>query len=445
MDFPYIRAWVAAILSAYLFSLVAAHPGGGQSEGGIDFAPRAGLRHHPRPFPLGPEEPRPSYYLYVWCSPDDAATPDFVATFAATSLRDGQPPTYLGRTVIPTRGNEAHHVSVSRDGRILFAGGLLSFRHDQASNFFFDLRNPARPRYLRSSRPPNGVAADAAYSLSNGGFLVTMMGGRERGAGGRVVEYDAQLNLVGEYPRRAHNVPAGFHPHGLAVDEAHNLMVTSDYVDPHSTLHPTSGVLTGNTVRVWDFAARRITHTLLVNATAQGVMDVALVGTTHNCPGCVIASSVSDGRLYLVDPLRGHTQVAFDSGIAGAGFHVLMTNRRRDRLWVTAALTGAIYMLDVSDPYNVRSLSVLQMGATATPHFITLSPDEATLVVSDYFVDQHDFGVVRCPGDKVVHFVALGTSSMEVISAMDLDFKILFPDLGVVNPHGMALVPTSIE
>jgi hypothetical protein len=33
-----------------------------------------------------------------------------------------------------------------------------------------------------------------------------------------------------------------FNPHGISIDEAHNLMVTSDYVCPVSTLHVSGGV-----------------------------------------------------------------------------------------------------------------------------------------------------------------------------------------------------------
>src|SRR4051812_19873789 len=67
-------------------------------------------------------------YLYVWAGDQARSAPDFLAVvdFDSSSARYGR--------VIATRplsgpgasGNEPHHVGLSRDGRVLALGGLLS-------------------------------------------------------------------------------------------------------------------------------------------------------------------------------------------------------------------------------------------------------------------------------------------------------------------------------
>src|SRR6185295_20314824 len=76
-------------------------------------------------------------------------------------------------------GNEPHHVGLSADGKVLACGGLLSVLKGQKEIFFFDVSDPARPRFLSSEDPPRSAITDEFFALGGGGFLVTMMGGAE--------------------------------------------------------------------------------------------------------------------------------------------------------------------------------------------------------------------------------------------------------------------------
>ena len=51
-------------------------------------------------------------------------------------------------------GNEPHHVGLSRDGRTLALGGLLSVLRGQDQVFFFDVSDPRHPTFIRSDNPP---------------------------------------------------------------------------------------------------------------------------------------------------------------------------------------------------------------------------------------------------------------------------------------------------
>ena len=54
--------------------------------------------------------------------------------------------------------------------------------------------------FLASHNPPQSAITDEFAPLSNGGFLVTLMGGADGAHPGRVVEYDANRNFVRAWP-----------------------------------------------------------------------------------------------------------------------------------------------------------------------------------------------------------------------------------------------------
>lgn len=54
-----------------------------------------------------------------------------------------------------------------------------------------------------------------------------------------MAEFDAHLRMVGEWP--AHPPQHRFNPHGISVRPEVNLMVTSDFMMPASTLDSSPG------------------------------------------------------------------------------------------------------------------------------------------------------------------------------------------------------------
>ena len=69
----------------------------------------------------------------------------------------------------------------------------------------------------------------------------------------------------------------GFNPHGISARPELNLMVTSDFILPASTLNVVPGdpMLRG-AIRVWDFQNRKIVRTVQIPS-ALGTMDVGLI------------------------------------------------------------------------------------------------------------------------------------------------------------------------
>ena len=63
--------------------------------------------------------------------------------------------------------------------QILGVGGFDSWRKNQPSLYFFDVKtDPAKPRYLKAITPNKGAIADDFVRLPNGGFLVSLMGSK---------------------------------------------------------------------------------------------------------------------------------------------------------------------------------------------------------------------------------------------------------------------------
>src|SRR5215467_961648 len=152
-------------------------------------------------------------YLFVWAGDQARTNPDFVAVvnFDEHSPNYGSVITTVPLTGAGAPGNEPHHVGISADGRVLATGGLLSVLKGQPEIFFFDISDPRATRFLSSVDAPLSSITDEFEPLDDGGFLVTMMGGANGHAPGRVVEFDRDLRIVTEHPQTP---PAeGFNPH----------------------------------------------------------------------------------------------------------------------------------------------------------------------------------------------------------------------------------------
>ena len=174
--------------------------------------------------------------LYIWAGDQARAAPDFLAVinFDEDSRNYGK---VIKTVPVPPPGNvgnEPHHCHLSVDENILACGGLLSLLRGQNGIFFFDVSHPRDPKFLFSTSAPLSSITDDFLPLDTGGFLVTQMGSATGGAPGRLAEFDNGLQLYKEWPD---NPPQdGFNPHGISARPEINLMVTSDFILPASTL-----------------------------------------------------------------------------------------------------------------------------------------------------------------------------------------------------------------
>jgi hypothetical protein len=376
-------------------------------------------------------------YLFVWAGDQARVQPDFlsVVDFDDHSPAFGSVIATLPLPGPGATGNEPHHVGLSADGKVLAAGGLLSILKGQKEVFFFDVSNPRTPKFISSADPPLSSVTDDFYALPDGGFLVTMMGGPHGHAPGRVVEFNRNLDLVAEHP----DIPPtdGFNPHGIAVRPEINLMVTSDFICPTTTLHAVPGGLDlRGSVRVWDLRRRAILRTITI-PNAGGTIDVRLI--PGDAQARAYTAGMLDDRLYLVDTNAGTATPVFDfASIAKGGWPQLMRmTQDGQRLFITLNQAGKVVMFDTSEPAEPKVLRVLDLGADSGPHFLRLTEDERRLVVSDYFLNEDAFGKVHSEGDHKVHVLRVERNNLELDPRFRLDFNSAFPT-GPARPHGLA-------
>jgi len=388
--------------------------------------------------------------LLVWASDQAHIAPDFLAIvdFDRDSRSYGKVLSTVPLFGANAIGNEPHHVGLSRDGRTLALGGLLSVLRGQDQVFFFDVANPRNPTFIRSDNPPGASITDEFAALKNGGFLVTFMGGGNGAAPGRVVEYNDSTGYVQTWP--ATPPPEdGFNPHGLAIDEAHNLMVTSDFICPLRTLHVHGGdtATVRGSVRVWDLADRSITKTIPVGdpASPAGTMEVQLIPRDRRLRA--YTAGMIDNKLYLVDTQGGTATQVFDFGIFSTSSvpampQLFRMNREGTRLFVTLNGAGKVVMLDIEQPRRPKVLSVADLGAASGPHYLRLTNDERRLVVTDYFLveDLMPGGIVNVEGDHKIHVIDIRGDRLVLDRHFNLDFN---HDIstGPARPHGVVVLP----
>ena len=345
----------------------------------------------------------------------------------------------IGQSPLPepgATGNEFHHIALSSDGKVVACGGLLSALKGQNEVFFWDVSNPISPRFIASADPPLSAITDDFHALPEGGFLVTMMGGAAGHAPGRVAEFDSQLNLVREHPT---NPPEdGFNPHGIAVRHEINLMVTSDFICPSTTLDAVPGGLElRGSVRVWDLRSREIVRTISI-PNAGGTIDVQLIPGDPKERG--YTAGMLDDTLYLLDTRNGTARAVFDfANIQKGGWPQLMrvTSDGR-RLFISMNQAGKIAMFDISDPDEPRLLKALDLGPVSGPHYIALTPDERRLVISDYFLNEGNFGKVHAEGDHKIHVARITEDSLVLDPRFEVDFNKAFTT-GPARPHGVVI------
>jgi selenium binding protein SBP56 len=376
-------------------------------------------------------------YLYVWAGDQARVAPDFLAVidFDRASANYGRVITTRDLPDPGATGNEPHHVGLSTDGRTLALGGLLSVLKGQNEIFFFDVSNPLSPRFLSAADPPQSAITDEFHPLAGGGFLVTMMGGAGGHHPGRLVEFDKRGRIVAEHPDSPPD--DGFNPHGISVRPELNLMVTSDFICPSTTLNAVPGGLDlRGSIRVWAFNRREILRTIEIPG-AGGTIDVQLIPGDKR--GRAFTAGMLDDKLYLVDPRRGSARPVFDFATVAKGGWPQLIRMTRDgrRLFITMNVAGRVAMLDTSDPERPVYLSSLDLGPDAGPHYLALTRDERRLVVSDYFLNEDTFGKVHREGDHKVHVAHVTPRRLVLDRRFRLDFNTAF-ESGPARPHGMA-------
>ena len=112
--------------------------------------------------------------------------------------------------------------------------------------------------------------------------------------------------------------------------------------------------------------------------------------------------------------------------------------RSGDRLIFGLFQAGQVGMLDVSDPEHPVQAGIVNLGVDAGPHMIALTDDDKRLVVSDYFLNEDDFGKIHFEGDHHVRVIKVFKHRLALDRRFDVDFNTAFAT-GPARPHGVAM------
>ncbi|KAK6330590.1 hypothetical protein TWF718_002789 [Orbilia javanica] len=382
---------------------------------------------------------KPKKLGYFWTGAGNIAYADFLAVY---SLDDDTFGTFITLVDVPTSGNEPHHLNVARDGKTLVGTGLLSLLKLQGIN-------PYRPKFLKSGRALLSSIGDEIVAKPEGGFFITHMGSAAGTNLGRLTEWDAKGNLIGEFPS-ALDIPGTlnilkdqFSPHGLAIDFDKNIILTSDFVVPLSTLKPVSalGIQKAHTLRLWKLSSRTIISTITI-PNGGGIQDVKFI--PGNKDSAAIATAVELGQVWIIYPFKynadgtqGVAELLYDLGPKAKSVVAIYTDFSANGRFLYLSLTTAnhIAVLDLKDLQNpVRLDNPDEKQPVVGVHSLRVTPDQKNLVALGYFVQQGDIGVLNTPADYKAHYVDILPNGALSFNR-SIPFASEFANRGGARPH----------
>ena len=164
--------------------------------------------------------------------------------------------------------------------------------------------------------------------------------------------------------------------------------------------------------------------------------------------GIAYTAGMFDGHIYAIDPIAGTGVAAFDlanvtphvkTDVSGGMGQILATPQSGDRLLVGMFQAGQIVMLDTTQRTFLRQVAIVTLGpAEQRPAQHRPDDDDSRLVVTDYFLNEDDAGIIHFEGDHKVHVVKVTHDTLTEDTRFKLDFNTAFPT-GPARPHGIAM------
>lgn len=262
---------------------------------------------------------------------------------------------------------------------------------------------------------------------------------------GRLVETDADFNIIHEWPE---DVPGllnilgeQFSPHGLSIDWDKNIILTSDFVVPLSILKPTLQILRANTLRLWDLQSRTILSTITI-PDGGGIQDVKFI--PGHPESAALATAVHLGQVWIIYPFRtdakgnqGVAELLYDLGPKARDTVAIYSDLTEDGKFAYFTLTTANHVaaLDISDLSNVKRLDDPDEDQPIIgPHYVKVTPDQKHLLVTDYFVQTGDIGVINTPADFKAQYIDILDNGALSFNR-SIDFAREFGERGGAKPH----------
>jgi selenium-binding protein 1 len=355
--------------------------------------------------------------LYVWTSDVDAKDPDFLTVIDA----DPKSTTYgtiIGTAPTGSVGNEAHHFGYTADADRIFAGGLFSNRL-----FIYDVKTDARHPRLMKTIPDlvatTGYSGPHTFYAVPGGMYVAMLGGKDGGAPGAVVQLDNDGGFIKA-------MPAPEYMYDVGVKPELNLMITSSWAHPHSIMMggtPMSQV--GEAVVAWDFTTGKVLSETKLDKAPLEVRWMHGPAAKGGFVNCAFGNSiwyweVKDGKPAFTKALQ------LPDGSIPADMRISYDNRF---LFVSLFAGNAVNQYDIANPLQPKLVSTV---AVPQAQMMKLTPDNSRLYVSNSLLSNLDGKV-----PYRVRLINVTATGMTLDPKFDVDFEKFAT--GPARPHDMLL------
>lgn len=337
----------------------------------------------------------------------------------------------------------------SADGKTIWGGGLLSLLKTQDTGYYFDVSDRFNPKFWKSDRALLSAISDDVAAKPGGGFFFTYMGSAVGTSPGRLIETDENYNIIHQFPEDTAGLlnvlGEQFSPHGLNVDFKNGFILTSDFVVPLSVLKPTTGVVGGNTLRLWKLADRTIISTITI-PNGNGIQDIKFI--PGNPEGAALASAVGLGQVWIIYPKRfdangkqGVAELFFDLGEKARQTTAIFSSITDDGKYAYFTYTTGnhVAQLDISNIKNPKRLDNPNTVQPITgPHFIKVTPDQKHVIVCDYFLQTGDIGIINTPSDYRAQYIDINKDGSLNFNR-SINFNQAFPERGGARPHSVSI------
>lgn len=108
-------------------------------------------------------------------------------------------------------------------------------------------------------------------------------------------------------------------------------------------------------------------------------------------------------------------------------------------LYLTLTTANHIAALDISDLNNVKRLDDPdEEQPTIGPHYVKVTPDQKNLIVTDYFVQTGDIGLINTPADFNALYIDINDDGSLSFNRT-IDFTKEFAERGGGKPHSVVV------
>jgi methanethiol oxidase len=356
--------------------------------------------------------------LYVWTSDADQKDPDFLTTIDA----DPRSPSYgkiIATTPTSAPANEAHHFGYTVNADRIFAGGLFSnrlFIYDVAS----DARHPKLIKTVPDLAVSTGYSGPHTFYAVPGGVMIAMLGSKDGGAPGALVQLDNDGNFV-------KSMPAPNYMYDVGIKPELNLIVTSSWAHPHAVKAGNTPMdQVGDEVVAWDYKTGKVLQEEHLDKAPLEVRWLHGPAARGGFINCAFGNSVwrwevgKDGKLAFTRVIK------LPDGSIPADMRISYDNRF---LFVSLFGAGALQQYDIADPAHPTLVSSV---AIPQAQMLKLTPDNKRLYVSNSLLSNLDGKV-----PYAVRLVNITASGLSIDPKFDVDFEHL--PTGEARPHDMLL------